>query len=164
MKRERPIALVDTNVWLDNCLGDRPGSRDSRKFLMQALNDELLLVYPVHCLRDIFYLVQVHLKALARKDGVISDSEGLAIREAAWACVDEVRRMATAIAADESDAWRACKYRAITNDLEDNFVLAAAERASVDFIVTNDIDLVKKSTVNAYTPADATRMLEATRS
>ena len=78
MKRERPIALVDTNVWLDNCLGDRPGSRDSREFLMQALNNKLLLVYPVHCLRDIFYLVQAHLKVLARKDGAISDAESLA--------------------------------------------------------------------------------------
>lgn len=163
MRGEYQIALVDTNVWLDHCLGDRIGSTDARKFLVQARESGVQLAYAIHCLNDFFYMTQAHLKGLARAAGTLTESNALAIKQTAWACVDEVRNMATAVAADESDAWRACKYRSLTNDLEDNFVLAAAERVPVDFLVTNDRALIRKSTVNAYTPADAVLMLQATR-
>jgi len=162
MNRQYPIALVDTNVWLDNWLPDRPGSNHARLFLNEARTQEIQLTYPVHSLPDFFYLLQAHLKREVRKSGKLTETDALAIREIAWACVDNLRETATAIAADESDAWRACKYRALTGDLEDNFVLAAAERVPVDFIVTNDHELIRKSTINAYTPADATLMLRAT--
>ena len=163
MNRDRPIALLDTNVWLDHCLGDRPGSYDSREFLSKALSLEVQLTYAIHSLSDFFYLIQLHLKSQACNKGTLTESEALAIKTAAWTCVEEVRSIATAIGADESDAWRACKYRTLNNDLEDNFVLAAAERVPVDFLVTNDTKLIRKSTVNAYTPADAILMLEATQ-
>ena len=104
--------------------------------------------------------MQADLKRNTRSEKDLSENEVLAIRETAWACVEHLRTLATAIAADESDAWLACKYRALTNDLEDNMVLAAAERAQVDFLVTNDKDLIRKSTVNAYTPEDALKALQ----
>jgi len=164
MTRDCPIILVDTNVWLDNYLGDRPGSADSRHFIDVARTLGAQLTYPVHCLNDFYYLIQANLKRNVHRQGGVSENVALAIRETAWACVEHLRTLATAIAADESDAWRACKYRSLTNDLEDNFVLAAAERASVDFIVTNDQQLLRKATVNAYTPEDAALMLQVTRS
>ena len=162
MTRDCPIILVDTNVWLDNYLGGRPGSTASRNFIDRARTYGARLTYPVHCLNDFYYLIQADLKRNTRNGKNLSENEALAIRETAWACVEHLRTLATAIAADESDAWRACKYRPLTNDLEDNFVLAAAERAEVDFIVTNDRQLLQKATVNAYTPADAALMLQVT--
>ena len=163
MNREFPIALVDTNVWLDNYLGQRPHAKESRQFIDTARQCGVQLAYAIHALHDFFYIVQIELKRSSPTEGPATQSEVLAAREAAWACVESLRGMATAIGADESDAWRACKYRALNNDLEDNFVLAAAERVPVDFLVTNDFDLIQKSTVNAYTPANATLMLQATR-
>ena len=160
MKRDNAIALVDTNVLLDNYLPDRPHAHMSREFLDYARAHEVQLVYPVHALSDFFLLLQQHLKRRVREKGVLSDQDALAIQEIAWACVDSLRESATAVGADESDAWRACKYRSLTNDLEDNMVLAAAERAQVDFLVTNDKDLIRKSTVNAYTPEDALKALQ----
>jgi len=154
-----PIVLVDTNVWLDNYLADRPHAAQSRAFIVQARNAGVQLVYPVHCLNDVFVLIQAHLKRAAREKGALAESDVAAIREIAWACIENMREFATAVGADESDAWKACKYRRLTNDLEDNFVLAAAERATVDFLVTNDKRLLHKSTVNAYTPEDATLVL-----
>ena len=161
--REYPIILIDTNVWLDNCLCDRPGSKASREFLDLARANGAQLTYAVHCLADFFFLVQNHLKREVRKNGPLTDANALAINKIAWSCVDNLRETATAIAADESDAWRACKYRSLSNDLEDNFVLAAAERANVDFIVTNDQQLLRKATVKAYTPEDATLVLQVTK-
>lgn len=163
MKREFPIALVDTNVWLDNYLGQRPHAQESRQFISVARACGVQLTYAVHALHDFFYILQGELKRSAPGEGLVTQSAALAARESAWACVENLRSMATAIGADESDAWRACKYRMLNSDLEDNFVLAAAERVPVDFLVTNDRNLIQKSTVNAYTPFDATLMLRATR-
>ena len=160
MMGEAPIALVDTNVWLDNYLADRPYAEQSRAFIVQARNVGVQLAYPVHCLNDIFILIQAHLKRAAKKRGELSESDGVAIREIAWGCIENMREFAIAVGADESDAWKACKYRRLTNDLEDNFVLAAAERASASFLVTNDRRLLRKSTVNAYTPEDAVLALK----
>ena len=161
MTRENPIALVDTNIWLDNYLPDRPNAAQSRAFIMQARAEGVQLTYPVHCLKDVFFIIQAHLKQLARDKSQLKDADNLAIQEIAWACVENMRELATAIGADESDAWKACKYRLLTNDLEDSFVLAAAERVPVDFLVTNDHRLLRKSTVNAYTPEDALLVLQA---
>ena len=162
MIREHPIALVDTNVWLDNYLGQRPHAAESRRFIDEARRQGVQLTYAVHSLSDFFYVMQAELKRSVASEAMGSESKALAVREAAWACVESLRGMATAIGADESDAWLACKYRSLTNDLEDNFVLAAAERVPVDFLVTNDVCLIRKSTVNAYTPADALLVIEAT--
>ena len=162
MSTRKLIALVDTNVWLDCYLPDRPNSVATRDFICMAQKNSVQLAYPVHILKDVFYLIQLDLKRMARKNGVTTKSDFLAVQRAAWSCIENMREQAIAIGADESDAWLACKYRALTNDLEDNFVLAAAQRAKVDFIVTNDRQLLKKATVKAYTPADAALILQVT--
>ena len=67
-----------------------------------------------------------------------------------------------AVDADESDVWRACKYRPLGNDLEDDMVMTAAERAQARFTVTNDKELIRKAAVAAYLPEDAVAHLRAT--
>jgi hypothetical protein len=51
--------------------------------------------------------------------------------------------------------------RGLNEDLEDNFVLAAFERAHVDYLVTSDCQLRQKATVPALAPKDMTALLEA---
>ncbi|MBR3181895.1 MAG: PIN domain-containing protein [Eggerthellaceae bacterium] len=160
MMKNPPIIVVDTSVWLDNYLADRPNAGQSRSFIMQARESGVQLTYPIHCLNDIYLLIQSHLKRAARSQGELTEDDAAAIREIAWACIENMREFATAVGADESDAWKVCKYRHLTNDLEDNFVLAAAERVPADFLVTNDQRLLRKSTVNAYTPEDAVIVLK----
>jgi len=58
------------------------------------------------------------------------------------------------VGADEADVWLAAKYRALNEDLEDNLVLAAANRAKADYLITNDTQLIAKSPVPALTPRD----------
>lgn len=160
MMRDHPIALLDTNIWLDNYLPGRPRSLVSRSFISRARERGVQLAYAVHCLNDVFLIIQHQLKRDARERGeTLSAGDSAAIREVAWACAENMRSFSTAIGADESDAWKACKYRSLTGDLEDNFVLAAAERVPVDFIVTNDKRLLQKATVNAYTSEDALKVI-----
>lgn len=162
MKKASSLIVVDTNIWLDNYLGARPGSKTSRAFIVEARNSNYQLAYPVHAAPDIFYLLQVNLKRKAREEGALTEGDALAIRELAWACIENMREFAVAVGADESDVWRACKYRRLGNDLEDNMVMAAAERAQARFIVTNDRELIRKATVATYTPEDALAYLQAT--
>ena len=159
MSARHPIVLVDTNVWLDNFLCGRPGSRDSREFLASAFERGVGLVYPVHVVKDVFYLIQLTLKRRAREDGELTEGDAAAIAKIAWSCVQNMRAVATAVGADESDVWQACRYLQLTGDLEDNMVLAAAERAKADFLVTNDMRLIAKATVPAFSPKDASAYL-----
>ena len=152
--------LVDTNVWLDYFLPWRTHSRDACAFMAYALSQDCALLYAVHSLKDIFYLVESALKRKTREEtGGLTESQALAAAEAAWGCVACIRENATAVGADESDAWLACKYRFISNDLEDNFIMASAQRAQVDYLVTSDAVLLRKATVEAHTLQDALALM-----
>jgi predicted nucleic acid-binding protein len=82
-----------------------------------------------------------------------------AIRDIAWACVDNMSELGTPVGADESDLWLARKYRRLHPDLEDDLVLAAAERAQADYLVTSDEALLRKAMVPALSPEDFVRVV-----
>ena len=146
--------LVDTNVWIDNYAPVRKESERSRQLIDMARNNGASLVYPVHVLKDVFYnLSATNKRRCMNERGELSEADYLAIRE-------NMADLAFAVGADQSDVWLARKYRSFSNDLEDNFVMAAAERANADFIVTRDEKLLRKSSVKAFTPEDALAFLE----
>lgn len=133
----------------------------ARALISMADEAHVELLYPVHAIKDVFYTIQSQLKHQERAErGALSESAVLAIREIAWDCVRNMSENATAVGADGSDVWLAMKLRSIHNDLEDNLVLAAAQRARVDMLVTNDERLILKATVPAHTPADALALLQ----
>lgn len=148
--------LVDTNVWVDNYVSTRPSSPDAQAFFDSAFAAGAELLYPVHVLKDVYYLIGAYLKRQARSlDTGLTEQKTRAIAELAWAAAKNMHENATAVGADESDAWKAFGYRTLTNDLEDSFVLEAAERARADMLVTSDVRLIAKATVPAHTPGDA---------
>ena len=161
MSGERPIILVDTNIWVDNYLPNRPLSQASRRFLHAAHDCGMQLAYPVHCIKDVFFLIQAGLKRLKRESGPLSEADAEAIREAGWGCVQNMREFACSVGADESDIWIACRHRALTRDLEDNLVIAAAQRAHARLLVTNDAYLLKHAPVPALSAADALVLIES---
>ena len=149
------MLLLDTNVWLDNYIPTRPGHETARRLLRHARDNDVRLVYAVGTIKDVFYLVASHFKNDVRASGsTVGEAEALVAKELAWSCIDNMRELACAVGADESDVWLASKYRSLHEDLEDNLVLAAAERAGVAYLVTNDQTLIGKSTVAALAPAD----------
>lgn len=154
------LILVDTNVWVDNYLPSRSTAKGSCDFIAAAKASRIQLLYPVHVIKDVFFLIRSTLKRQERlKNGSLSEEMALAITEAAWGCVQNMRENATAVGADNSDVWLAFKYRPLLDDLEDDLVLAAAERSQADMLVTNDQQLISKATVPAHTPADAAILL-----
>ncbi|MDO4849729.1 MAG: PIN domain-containing protein [Coriobacteriia bacterium] len=153
--------LVDTNVWIDAFLGHRSGHDAAMAFLAAAQMASAQLVYPVGALQDVFAILIIELKRKTREVGEIDETAMNVIRRVAWSCVDTLREGATAVGADESDAWLACKYRKLNWDLEDNMVLAAAKRAEVDYLVTSDRVLLTKANVAAMSPADMAALLAA---
>ena len=157
----RKSVIIDANVWIDYFLPIRSNSEDARRFINEACRRNATLFYPVHCLKDVFYLLSNTLKAKQREaTGFVSIQSAQAVNTVVWSCVDSLCDGATAVGADQSDVEIARKYRSICSDLENNFVMAAAERAQADFIVTSDKKLLRASTVPAYTPADAIAYLQ----
>ena len=155
MTQARPIILVDTNIWVDNYLSGRPQAQESRRFLDEAYMRGVQLAYPAHCIKDVFFLIQSGLKRLKHEQGAVTEGDEIAIRSIAWECIRNMRDFACAVTADESDIWIACRHCALTEDLEDNLVIAAAQRAQARLLVTNDEYLLKHSPVPALSAANA---------
>ena len=153
--------LVDTNVWVDSFLGHRAGHGAALAFLAEAQRNAAQLIYPVGALQDVFAILIMELKRKTRETRELDETCMNVIRRTAWGCIDALREGATAVGADESDTWLACKYRKLNWDLEDNMVLAAAKRAEADYLVTSDRMLISKANVAAMTPADMAALLEA---
>lgn len=155
MKDYAKSLLLDTNIWLDNYLGNRPSSESSRKLISFAQAHQIALFYSVTSLRDTCFNVALELKRGARIDGqVISESEIASFNETALACAKNMYHMATAVGVDGSDAWLALKLLPIHHDLEDNLILAAMERSNASFLVTNDAQLIKHANCAAMTSED----------
>ena len=57
--------------------------------------------------------------------------------------------------------WLACKYRQVHDDFEDDLLIAAAQRAQADYLVTNDERLLKHAPVAALSARDALAALRA---
>lgn len=155
MAKQPNIVLLDVSVWLDNYVPNRASSADSRKLLAWLTQHDVTITYPITSLDTIFFLVQQSFKVAAHNDGLaLQQEDAEAIQSIAWACIENMAELGTPVAADASDFWIARKFRSIHTDLEDDFVLAAAERAQADYLITSDKTLMQKSTVPALSPHD----------
>lgn len=162
MPDNNPLFLVDTNVWLDYYLPDRRNQKAAKDFLSSAYAKEASLLYPAAILKDVFYVAYTTMKHDIYCDefSTQGSSKSALAAESAWSCVYSIQEHAFAVGSDLSDVWMACKLRSFHNDLEDNFVIAAAMRANATCLVTNDEKLIKHSPVLALTPENALKLLE----
>ena len=150
--------LLDVNVWLDNYLPGRPGSDDARTLFAWLRERGVSVLYPITAPGTVFYVVQQSLKRAALADGLtLRQGDAVAIRELAWACVENMAELGAPVGADVADFWRARKYRSIHADLEDNFILAAADRSQAGYLITGDEALLKKSGIPALNVHDFLR-------
>jgi predicted nucleic acid-binding protein len=156
--------LVDTNVWIDRFLPGRPGHAVARSFLESCVDEGVTLLYPLRALQDVFWQVVVSNKKWVREGGgELSEGHAKAINGFAWDCIDSMSIVGTPVGADASDVWYARHLREIHHDFEDDMVLAAADRAKPDYVVTSDRKLIQKATVAALTPEDALKVLDMNR-
>lgn len=147
--------LLDTNVWLDVFDGARLHSREASELIDVCVSKGIDLLYAVGAAKDVYYLVGASLKRQARTaSGVLSEGQAHAISVYAAACVTNMDEIATAVGADSSDVWLARKYQRIHADFEDCMVLAAAQRAKADYLVTGDEALLRHAPVAALSVDD----------
>ena len=157
--------LLDTNVWLDYYLATRPGHQTARRLIERACACDVELLYTVGGSKDLYYLVALYFKRTARAAGAtgsdeLSPEHAQAAAQTAWACVNHLDEIATAVGCDQSDVWTAHKQRPIHPDYEDDLVIAAALRVPGTCLVTSDVQLIAHAPVAALTPADALTYLE----
>ena len=140
--------LLDTNVWLDAFDGARRRSRVANELLDVCVRKGIDLLYAVGTAKDVYYLVGASLKRQVRAIGeALSEEQARAASAYAAACVANMDEIATAVGADSSDIWLARKYQRIHEDFEDCLVLAAAQRAKADLLVTSDEALLRHAPV-----------------
>ena len=155
--------LLDTNVWVDYYSSPRRGHASAISLVDAATRAGADLLYAVPSTKDLFYLVAADFKAWTRgqRGGELTDGQAAAATELAWGCLDNMTQIATAVGCDLSDVWLARKRKRLHADYEDNLVLAAAERAHADLLVTSDEQLLRHAPVAAMCVADAMAYLES---
>ena len=111
--------MVDTNVILDDILNRVPNAEAARK-ISQLVTDELVKCYlTANCLTDIFYIVSKSLnEAAARK------------------IIKNLLLSFAVVSVDGEDCQRAIDLP--MGDFEDALVVVCAEKAALNYIVTND--------------------------
>ena len=155
------VLLCDTNVWLDAFLPSRPRNATVRKLLSTAVAQGHTLAYATHTAADVFYAINREAKEWIRAGkGELTQEWARAARSQAWSCVKDMHEVAVAVGTDEPDMWKALRYRAFNEDLEDNLILVTAERAQANYLITSDGKLRGKSTVAALSPEDMLALLE----
>ncbi len=137
---EPPRGVLDVNVVLDVLQRREPWYRDSAATLAAAESGRLRAMLPGHAVTTLFYLYAKH-----------------ASRDAARMRVAELLRFCDVAAID-----RPVVATALTlpyGDLEDAVLMAAAERADADYVVTRDHALFAAGPVPVVTPGELLALL-----
>lgn len=154
--------LIDTNVWIDNYLGARCAQHSSRQLIDVCHNLGINLLFAAVSLKDVYYTLGAFLKAKRRESGnPVDEAASFAIEEAAWKCSLNMQEIATLVPVDTSDLWLARRFHDLHGDLEDDLILAAAQRSRADYLVTSDKKLLRRSPVAALAPEDMLVLLDS---
>ncbi len=158
---EVPCILLDTNVWLDMYIPNRKGGPNANRLVELAQEQCAKLVFASHACLDVFQKVSFEQKSWVRRSTQLTQEWATAIKRYAWDCVADMQEVATAIPVDSNDLYLACKYRERHDDLEDDLVLAACQRAKANYLVTNDKKLLSHAPMEALSPEEMVRLMEA---
>ena len=155
MMRARSL-LLDTNVWLDYFLGTGPSIDDISRIVERGAEGTVDLFYTPTSAKDLFYILPRRLRR-ACANGAQADEASF--RSVAWACVERMMELACAAPLSHAECQLARMLRGEFGDFEDDLILAAAETAKVDYIVTNDRALLQSVPEACVTPERACRLL-----
>lgn len=154
--------LLDTNVWLSAYLSARQNHAAVLDLLTVACERGVELLYPVHASKDLFFLMAADIKRAYRQEhGELPESVSAAAGEIAWACLEQMSELATAVPCDHTDVWMAQKQRGLHADFEDDLVIAAAVRSRADLLVTEDAKLREHACVAVASVAGARKWLDS---
>ena len=149
--------LLDTNVWLDYFLARTPGHRAASELLELVEGSERVALYTSSLsIKDLAYLLERDMKAGAREAGVsVTEQVSSAARETAWGCVRLVLEQSLVVPVGHPEVLQAFTLKSVHDDLEDDLLLGSAYRADVDYVVTYDTKLARRSPVACVTVREA---------
>ena len=147
--------LLDTNVWVDYFHGVGPGVAVIEEIVSRGLKGKVHLLYAPTSAKDVFYLISRRL----RQTDARGSSSSASFAAAAWACVRRMMEVADAAPQSYAECELACLLRSNFDDFEDNLI-AAAETAKADYVVTSDRLFLQALPEACITPDRAAALLD----
>lgn len=153
--------LIDTNVWMDYFSGRSDRTANVVHLIEIADASELIALFASSLsVKDVSYLVSAAIKReCRRKNGSLSDS-AIAADETAWACVRQMRELALIAPVGADEVFDSFVFRHHHNDFEDDLMLGVANRIDVDYVVTEDKNLIKHTNGVCINVDQALRLVE----
>ena len=91
MPSQQTSLLVDTNIWLDYFLANRPAHAAAMSFMLFAHEHGYPLLYPTAIVKDVFYLTaNVFKRDMRNENGRLTERDAAAATEIAWGCVPRI--------------------------------------------------------------------------
>lgn len=155
--------LIDTNVWIDYFLcRDVRAHKATRDLVVSAITANAVLYTSPTSLTDVFFVLGQEAKAFLREDGeAIGKNLAAAVRESSWASLRTMMELSLIVPLAQVEALSAFTFRELHDDFEDDLILAAAERADVDYVVTSDKRLRLHAPRACLSVADMLKVLKA---
>lgn len=155
------LVLLHTNVWLDDFIPSRTRHDVVRRMVDRLIRSDVTLLFAMTSTKDVYYALASYFKGEVRRSGeALTDAAAYAANEAAWGSLQLMGRIATPVGVDMSDYWVASHLKHVHHDYEDNLVVAAAQRAQADCLVTSDEALLRHAPLAAYSPEDMLRYMD----
>ncbi|MDO4797508.1 MAG: PIN domain-containing protein [Coriobacteriales bacterium] len=152
------LLVIDTNVCVDYLLGTQPYCHDILSLFEKCARENISLLYAPTTLKDVFYIIPRQLRRMDANNDVAHDQS--AREQIAWACVETITGIATAIPQALPECNLAWMLRHRHGDFEDNLIVAAAETCDADYVVTYDKTLIEHFAPVCITPEQASDLLD----
>lgn len=147
--------LLDTNIWIDYFLNNGDSVPAIDRLLELGDSNRLTLCYAPTTAKDVFFILPRRLRLM--------DAQGRSAQSylpAAWACLDYMSEHATCATLSLGECQLARMMRRRFDDFEDNLIVAAANTANADYIVTNDRGMLERMPEACITPGRAVELAE----
>ena len=152
---ERMRLLADTNFWLAYLLKETGFYEPCARILEETAAGNAELYVAPTTVKDVFYMVPRRLRRMDAQEG----RESVSYRPAAWACIEFMLDCATPVPLSMAECEGARMLRNSVGDFEDGLILAAAERAEADYVLTFDRALLAALPEIFITPARCLELL-----
>lgn len=153
--------LLDANIWMDLYFPDRAGHACANELIDLAFSMDADVHYAANTITDVFFLARATQKQALRSEGLeLTDGLSSAANEIAWGCIRNMYEVASPIPTSIPVLFLATKMKDVHPDFEDDVILASAQTADIDFLVTNDKGLLAKAIVPALSCEDMVAYLK----
>ena len=152
--------VLDTNVVVDYLMGRQPACDECKQLILMHAACQVAVCISSLSLKDAYFLVSMQLKRMERQaSGRLDDASARAANEVAWACVRSLLESTLVLPVGRAEGLMALTFRNVHGDFEDDLIIAAAQSANADFLVTNDEDLLRHAPIACLSSADMLALL-----